>query len=407
MGSEGIAEHRLISQTEALAEDMRLAYVAMTRARNRCYLAWGKIRTSESSALFHLLHEAGREPGRDMGGSAIRDDLDALCAAAGGSMSVEDLPLGPPVGYGRGASGAAPIRCRELSRGIDCSFRITSFTSMVSPSLHHGDADRDPAGYLNERDDGEERHDIFSLPRGARAGTMIHEIFEKLDFGSGVEATGSLIREVLAGHGFAAYWHDVLAGMVKRVLAADLGGFSLSSVKTEDTLRELEFTLPVVRISPVILGRAFREAGGPSLPPSLPERMETLGFQESRGFLRGFMDLVFLHGSRYYLVDWKSNHLGDAVEDYCPAAIEEVMAREHYTLQYHLYTLALHRYLKRRVPGYSFEGHFGGVFYVFVRGVDRDMNPSSGIYRRLPERGLVEHLDALVLEQGCRGCGHD
>lgn len=108
----------------------------------------------------------------------------------------------------------------------------------------------------------------------------------------------------------------------------------------------------------------------------------------------GFVDLVFVHDGRWYVVDWKSNHLGNTESDYGDAAIARTMREHHYILQYHLYCLALHRYLGQRLSGYDYEEHFGGVYYAFLRGIRAD--GGGGWYHDRPPRALIEALDSLM-----------
>jgi len=114
-----------------------------------------------------------------------------------------------------------------------------------------------------------------------------------------------------------------------------------------------------------------------------------------QGFLKGFIDLVFRFEDRFYLLDWKSNWLGNRMEDYSPDAIRNEMRQEYYFIQCHLYTVALHKYLAMRVPGYDYERHFGGVIYPFLRGLDPD-RPERGAYRDRPPRSAVDQLSALL-----------
>jgi len=132
----------------------------------------------------------------------------------------------------------------------------------------------------------------------------------------------------------------------------------------------------------------------------LPERIERLSFSPLRGFMKGFMDMVFRFEDRYYLVDWKSNFLGPSAEDYGPENLARAMEENLYTLQSTLYTLALNRYLKLRAQGYDYDRHFGGVFYVFLRGVDPGKGPEFGVYRDKPRRGLIESLSEELIGVG-------
>jgi exodeoxyribonuclease V beta subunit len=112
--------------------------------------------------------------------------------------------------------------------------------------------------------------------------------------------------------------------------------------------------------------------------------------------MKGFMDLVFESDGRFYLVDYKSNWLGPEPEAYRRERLDEAMARESYLLQYLIYTVALHRYLRLRVPDYDYERHFGGVFYLFLRGMDPALGPACGVFHDRPAPALVAALDELM-----------
>jgi exodeoxyribonuclease V beta subunit len=113
--------------------------------------------------------------------------------------------------------------------------------------------------------------------------------------------------------------------------------------------------------------------------------------------MKGFMDMVFRFEDRFYLVDWKSNFLGSKTEDYGAENLARAMEKNFYTLQYTFYALALNRYLKLRVQGYDYDSHFGGVFYVFLRGVEPAKGPEFGIYRAKPSREVIEGLSEELM----------
>jgi exodeoxyribonuclease V beta subunit len=121
----------------------------------------------------------------------------------------------------------------------------------------------------------------------------------------------------------------------------------------------------------------------------LPERSGTL-----HGLMTGFIDLVFCWQGKYYLADYKSNHLGSQPEDYCPARLAAAMQEHRYDLQYLIYTVALHRFLGQRLRGYSYEQHFGGALYLFLRGMSFPSPSAGGIFTARPPCALVERLDA-------------
>jgi exodeoxyribonuclease V beta subunit len=111
--------------------------------------------------------------------------------------------------------------------------------------------------------------------------------------------------------------------------------------------------------------------------------------------MRGFVDLIFCYEERWYLADYKSNHLGSRVGDYTPASLALSMASHHYYLQYLVYIVALHRYLESRLPDYDYEQHIGGVFYLFVRGMSRENPEGTGVFSDLPPLSLVSSLSNL------------
>jgi exodeoxyribonuclease V beta subunit len=108
--------------------------------------------------------------------------------------------------------------------------------------------------------------------------------------------------------------------------------------------------------------------------------------------LKGFIDLVAEHRGRFYLFDWKTNRLGDRSAAYAAPALASAMASHRYGLQLHLYALASHRYLRHRVPDYDYERHFGGAYYLFIRGVDPE-RPELGVVYRRPELKAIEALE--------------
>jgi exodeoxyribonuclease V beta subunit len=113
--------------------------------------------------------------------------------------------------------------------------------------------------------------------------------------------------------------------------------------------------------------------------------------------MKGYMDLVFQHRERFYLVDWKSNYLGPTIDSYRQEALQRTMRQHFYTLQYHLYVLALSQYLRIRNPAFGYASGFGGVFYLFIRGIDSRRGPQYGIYFDLPKPALINALGKALI----------
>jgi exodeoxyribonuclease V beta subunit len=409
LGSNEQEDHREKSVRESLAENVRLLYVALTRAKNRCYVAWGKVKGADKSAMAHLM--------KGVDTTDLHKGLEEFLGSGSGHTRVLDIPRNPPEPPARKALTPDEPVARIFEGTIDRTWGMASYTAFIH-GLHKGSeaADRDTLwqGVRQAAQEKVEREkDIFSFPKGARAGILLHEVFEKLDFTAGDDVTRVVVSDTLAGHGFDLAWTDVVTGMVRKVLDVDLGGFRLSGLENSERLTELEFMFPIKQLTRGILEQTIidcvpfmnipspPEGQGQAETPLVPADTHRFSFDPVKGFLRGFMDLIFIYNGKYYLIDWKSNHLGNSVQDYGQDALMKSMIRDSYILQYHLYCVALHRYLRNRQEGYSYDDHFGGVFYVYLRGVDPSKGPEYGIFRARPdEENLVKMSEVLISKDG-------
>ncbi len=408
VGSPSFLENQSREQGELFAENLRLLYVALTRARHRCYLGWGLLKGGEGAALAWLLHPPpdvstlslddarGALEGhvKPLDTEARRAPLDAL---AGESLQVSELP---PLQVSRWEPPESPAWHRSVRtfRGeIRRDWGMASFSLLA-----HGRADE-----ALEREAAETSASPLLAPaplvafRGPRAGICLHEVFERLDFAqAGPAEIEGVVRDRLRAHGYPV---EVLGGevtaLVARVLEAEIfPGATLRAVPASACWRELEFLLPLRRLTPDRLQAAFAAVPHGPLGESLVTSLGRLGFSGVEGFLTGILDLALVQEGRWWLVDWKSNWLGSSPEDYGPAALEREMLAQQYSLQYHLYLLALHRLLQKRWPDYDYERHFGGVRYVFVRGVIPG-RPELGLFRDRPPLATVEELERRLLSE--------
>jgi exodeoxyribonuclease V beta subunit len=245
---------------------------------------------------------------------------------------------------------------------------------------------------------------IFAFPKGTRAGSCLHDIFEHLDFTyEDHQPIIHLVSQKLHSYGFGSEWLDVVCEMIRKVLETplqqDRDDLRLRSVSNRERLNEVQFYFPLKKISPDQLTSLFRTLPGGKATNGFFHPLDRLDFMPTRGFMKGFIDLVFRHEERFYIVDWKSNYLGAALECYNRPALNRTMVESCYILQYHLYTLALDRYLSLRIPGYEYDTHFGEVFYIFLRGVDPDKGPAYGIYRDRPPKAMIQELARRLIDR--------
>jgi len=402
---------------EKLSENLRLLYVALTRAKNRCYFVWGAFRGAGTSAAAWLLHRP-LKLGEDwqtamtahfkaMDDAALHTDLQRLAEASvingTPTIQVERVPATTSERYRRQTPRSVELRPRRFTGVIPTNWRIASFSGLVAASEDelpdHDYETREATPALSPV----EVKGIFAFPRGTRAGTCLHQIFEELDFTTTDDSElRRLVESNLRLHGIPGdEFTDAVIDAVRRALDTPLDGarqdFTLSRVPRSERLNELEFFLPVRELTPALLRHGLAAAG-----EDLAARLAALGFKPAFGFLKGFIDLVFRFEGRFYIVDWKSNWLGPRVEDYGPAAMRAEMARKFYALQAHLYVVALHEYLRLRLPGYRYDEHFGGVRYVFLRGLD-PVRPELGVYRDRPTAETIEALARSLSEAPASG----
>ena len=421
---------------ERLAERLRLLYVAFTRAKRRCVVfdtaaRGGRKGFPTHSALHYLLHVAGT--------AAVEgeDWLERAIAAFLGSADswpadLEALASEAPIEFARvqPASGAGAtvverrhevpaLTPRTLPPEIPTRlvpWTVTSFTGLAHGSRSaRADAARDED--LLDRDDpavaaGIVRAPtgIFAFARGAHAGNCLHELLETSDFGASRTDAAHVqnVERVLERHGLldpTAHVapidpvHEALA-LVERLGDERFPGpeFAMRDVDRAQRLAEWGFRLPVDAIDPSKLATAVRTHVAGALGRDLATRLGDLRQSQRRGLFGGVVDLVFEHHGRWYLIDWKSNHLGDTIDDYDATSMHTSMLDHHYYLQLLFYQVALHRFLGVRLPDYDYDRHCGGGAYVFLRGLSRRADRGWLAWR--PERALVEAIDRCFTKAG-------
>ncbi|NLB56097.1 MAG: hypothetical protein GX811_10100, partial [Lentisphaerae bacterium] len=248
---------------------------------------------------------------------------------------------------------------------------------------------------------------IFAFPAGAKTGTCWHDIFENLQFDADEQTILRVTEEKLKTHGFLDNNPEeritTTARMVQRVLTTPLPGmngcepFTLSAIPLKDIKVEWQFSFSANngrKTSELIeLLHAYPEYA--PVADSLPEWNRPI----PGGYLTGFLDLMFRKDNRYYILDWKSNRRSGRQEDFCFAGMTEEINAHHYWLQYLIYTVALNRHLNDTLKNYSYDKSFGGIYYIFLRGVDGEINADgkpNGIYADRPPERLIKDLSAIL-----------
>jgi len=400
---------------EQAAETVRLIYVALTRAVHRCYLVIGPYETHKStkecarSMLNWLVAGSGRCATDWFHSTLSTQDLDAAWAAVAASsddaLVVDPLPTEPGVALQQAIRDADTLTTPAPPGHIVAGWRLSSYSGLSYGARESAAGDHDARTLVTSAWGPPSADipldDILRFPRGPDAGECIHAVFETVDFTDRNSWDGA-IAAALSSHGPARVddprslptttLQRMLLRLVEDVTATSLSpGLRLGRVPMHRRLTELEFNLPVPQLSAAALNTTLRRLG---------YEVPSLSFGALEGYLKGFIDLVFEHRGQYFILDWKSNHLGYTATDYGGAELGRAMADHGYHLQYLLYALALDRYLQLRVPDYRYETHFGGVLYLFVRGVRPTWQSADdatpGVFFHRPAVATLRALNQLL-----------
>ncbi len=450
------------------AEWVRLAYVALTRAINRCYLPFGFFAHNKpnelptgnalTSELNRLMRRAS-EQSESTYATVKQCWLDYLSQQSS-NVTLVQLSAAASTGVLQNPNTVVQRSARRMHRPLPrVVWSFSSFSGLhhlletnshshaqaandplVERVIDNAEADRDAPTLIDlhphEHSEIAQRggetiepniiaaDDIINFPRGEVAGHLIHHAFEHVTFadeatwqpaieaayqrfGNELPVTLNMLtaEDVAESETQLQSIHfRALRNMLRDVLLTPMPliGCSLSTLQVVDVIREMGFTMTVKQqqLNTVVawLRRAgLLESQATSETPAERRRVDWQDYLN--GYLRGYMDMVCRVDGRYYVLDWKSNYLGEKCEQYGPASVEAAMLRGGYHLQRFIYLVALHRLLKNTLPGYSSEAHLGGSIYLFVRGVRPSWSidgVQTGVFAKAAELSLVIQFDALL-----------
>ncbi|MGE3542116.1 MAG: exodeoxyribonuclease V subunit beta, partial [Candidatus Tectimicrobiota bacterium] len=278
LGSSQLDASRVYAGREEMAENLRLLYVALTRAKHCCYLVWGAINDLGTSPLAWLLHQPASADGtltldaleahvKARSAADLRGDVERWVARAQGSIALAPLPIDAGEPYQLAAPTAPLYAARAFPGPFRRPWWVTSFSALAAGAA--SGAELPDYDALARPSIGEpsalEAQTIFTFPRGVRAGRCFHAIFERLDFtADDRSALDSLVTDSLAIHGFDATWLPVVAATVERVVTAPLdttGTLSLRQIPCTRRLIELEFYYPLAALTCEGLQRLLQAHG--------------------------------------------------------------------------------------------------------------------------------------------------
>lgn len=418
---------------ERLAEDIRLFYVAITRAVYYCAVGVWNINLGRSkkesgftqSALGCLLMSSKDEPVEAELESKVTDQeiakrIQAL--AQKGDISYRPFTEVESVTPQKVNTALQQLEGEQLqvltlTKPVDRAWRLTSYSAISSQQVHldmpapgqdEGQDKAQESAAFEGNDEVNLVEDIaaqeieleqtpFSFERGANAGSFLHGVLENIDLQQPAQLPESISKQSIK-FGIKEDWQESLNTWLTDVLmspfsldnAAEMGknskDISLSQLAPKQVKVEMEFHMPLHQVKVKDFNHIINQYS--------QHQIRDYQFEELNGMIKGFIDLMFEFDGKFYVADYKSNHLGDSFDEYHQGAMEHAMTDHDYHLQAILYTLALHRWLSYKLPNYDYSVHIGGAYYLFLRGMTQTI-PGNGVYFVLPEQSMIEELDAL------------
>ena len=386
LGSDLFEHHRSLALDEELAEDLRIFYVALTRAKYRCYINWADVRTKDKpneSAMAYLMHFYADNFDQQQEKLQNYSRQQPLAFEYRLLKSEQEI-----TSSWQAETSKDKLNCLIRKRSLYTHWQMSSYTALSSlsiddtPELPHDKVREDTQVNNSEQD-------VAELPRGPHTGNVIHDLLENIAFSTLAENNDiSLLRDKSCmRYGLQTSSPDqidqLLMNTVNTVLSNDNESFRLKDLKEHQCLKEMPFYLSMKTMDVSQINSILKDY--PTFQP--------LSEKKLCGYLTGFIDLICEYQGKFYVMDYKSNGLQNYEEESLILAMHE----HNYGLQYWIYTLVVHLYLQQRITDYSYEKHFGGVKYLFVRGMNESAE-NSGVYQTKPALKKIEQLAELFIQ---------
>jgi exodeoxyribonuclease V beta subunit len=391
-------ENLVAANAEVMAEDMRLLYVAITRARYLCFLGLTLYKSAEKTAFARLLQIESTSP------DSTPSTQDLLSRLPESLFEINEQVRVGHTTYGQ-TTEAIEFQRPPMPPSVSANWRIHSYTSLsrqvqrLENSVSHeepgfGDDDSKPEETISTLP---QEFSRFTFPRGPKIGVALHDLLEVVDFQAKQKGLQDSCRRLMTKIGLHEDIEDHLSVMTKwieNILATPFSqdknpNFALRDIVPSKRLNEMEFFFPV-KLDKYFLQALHYEG-------YLPENSKP-NIAQLEGMMIGFIDLVVQFDNKFYLIDYKSNHLGLNDESYSQENLQAAISHHQYDLQYLIYHVALVRYLESRIPDFDFDTHIGGVCYLFLRGMSG--LPGAGVFIDKPSESFIQKLDALLTRFG-------
>jgi exodeoxyribonuclease V beta subunit len=411
---DGDEQAKSAMANEAYAESIRLLYVAITRAEHRCYILCTAFEKYALSPLGKTLNWQSEQD--------ISQSLQTLANKAPKAISVQqvsfdDIETG--VHSFRKNNAIPHLEVSQFKGKIERDWWLSSFSALSRNLRHAGVSlpDRDSEQLFNTDVNAQNDEALlrFQLTKGAHSGNLLHDILETSNFKSTTEVDNNFLDSIkwpLVKYGElpSGFNDDNLVAWLNEIVTTPLSFnedcFCLCDIEIRNTLREIEFYYPMENACVSSLEKLLTDHRNIDRDMKYPAIVQLPNYKYLKGMMHGFIDLVFERGGKYYVCDYKSSHLGDDYSHYNKTSLRNNIEKNYYDLQYLKYRLALHRYLKQNLIDYNPEQHFGGIYYLYLRGMSNNkLHTGTGIYFRKISTFELTQLDAVFF--GAMSNGND
>ena len=393
---------KALAEKEQLAEEVRLIYVGITRSIYKCYLGLAPIVDGRKrTQLTSDLHKTAIGRLLDIQTPLLASHwMQTLQTKWGNDPTLIQITpcfvqrLESNIPYYHEKISHKTTAHLSFNRSIERNWVVTSYTALTRQNTHPmplSITESTPVVHPIQPS-------IFTFPKGAKSGVFLHYLLERLNFKKNQsQVDASIVLNALNRYGFDTDWLAVIQQLLQQVLNTPLhpAEFCLAELETDNQYVEMEFYMPIHFLAAKEFNQIIK-----TYDP-LSKSTHFLNFSQLQGMIKGFIDLVCCHQGKYYIIDYKSNFLGDQPEDYQHESLSHAMIAHRYDVQYQLYTLAIHRLLKRKLPQYNYEQDIGGVLYLFLRGMPgknnelSNQNTMPGVFFIKPAFALIDALDQL------------
>ncbi|XBC38068.1 MAG: exodeoxyribonuclease V subunit beta [Buchnera aphidicola (Floraphis choui)] len=384
---------------EILSENMRLLYVALTRAVVHCCIGIAPIKSSKKNlSSYSDIHKNALgyivQSGKKCNYQKLYIILLKICC----NKNIDIIFRIPYIDTRNEKNSKKYIKLEnnKLKRTLKYNYGITSYSKLTK---HYSSSIEIKKSYtisINKNININQKNKIksitpYTFPKGKKIGIFIHKILKNVNFHKDISL--DWLSNQLKKHNLCTKLSEILKNWINMILNTPLNhdNLILSKLNPQEYIKELEFFLPIKnQLTKKKLEQSIYTSN------SLLKLPSKISFNPIKGIFMGSIDLIFKWNKKYYLIDYKSDWLGNTNSDYSRQAIQHTITINHYDLQYNFYSIALHRYLKQRIKNYSFNKYFGGIYILFLRAMNNnDLN--KGLFFTLPKIEVIRKLNNLFI----------